>query len=93
MVTPCSKSAYHCPEVPPATNPRGVEVKVFNEAIVKDAQGALPPIAEEEYSVMSVAKSHSCMASRCVIFEMPHDNAMITEGGKLNLQKNQIDKA
>ena len=36
---------------------------------------------------MSVAKSHSSMASRCVIFEMPHDNAMITEGGKLNLQK------
>ena len=36
---------------------------------------------------MSVAKSHSSMASRCVIFEMPHDNARITDGGKLNLQK------
>ena len=76
-------------EVPPAANPRGGEVKVFNEAIVKDAQGALPPIAEEEYSVVSVAKSHSSMASRCVIFEMPHDNARITDGGKLNLQKSE----
>ena len=36
---------------------------------------------------MSVAKSHSSMASRCVIYEMPHDNTKITEGGKLNLQK------
>ena len=35
---------------------------------------------------MSVAKSHSSMASRCVIFEMPHDNARITDGGKRNLQ-------
>ena len=38
---------------------------------------------------MSLAKSHSSMASRCVIFEMPHDNARITDGGKLNLQKNR----
>ena len=74
-------------EVPPATNPRSVDVKAFNEAMVKDAQGALPPIAEEEYLIMSVAKSHSSMASRCVIFAMPLDNAMITDGGKLNLQK------
>ena len=36
---------------------------------------------------MSVAKSHSSCASRCVIFEMPHDNAMIADDGKLNLQK------
>ena len=74
-------------EVPPDTNPRAREVKEFNEAIVKDAQGALPPIAEEEYLIMSAAKSHSSVASRCVIFEMPHDNAMITDDGKLNLQK------
>ena len=67
-------------EVPPATHPRGAEVRAFNEAIVKDAQGALPPIAEEEYLYMSLAKSHSSMASRSVIFEMPHDNEMITDG-------------
>ena len=74
-------------EVPPATNPRGAEAKEFNQAIVKDAQGALPPIAEEEYMIMSVAKSHSSMASRCVIFAMPHDNAMVTDNGRLSLQK------
>ena len=67
-------------EVPPATHPPGAEVRAFNEAIVKDAQGALPPIAEEEYLCMSLARSHSSMASRSVIFEMPHDNEMITDG-------------
>ena len=67
-------------EVPPVTHARGAEVRGFSEAIVKDAQGALPPIAEEEYLYMSLAKSHSSMASRSVIFEMPHDNEMITDG-------------
>ena len=76
-------------EVPPVTHARRAEVRKFNEAIVKDAQGALPPIAEEEYLCMSLAKSHSSMASRSVIFEMPHDNEMITDGGKLNLQKTE----
>ena len=47
----------------------------------------MPPIAEEEYKITSASKSHSRVASRCVIFEMPHDNAMIADNGKLNLQK------
>ena len=38
---------------------------------------------------MSFARSHSSMASRCVIFEMPHDNTSLSDGGKLNLQKNR----
>ena len=36
--------------------------------------------AQKEYLYMSLAKSHSSMASRSVIFEMPHDNEMITDG-------------
>ena len=54
-------------EVPPTTNARFPEVKEFNEGIVRDAQGALPPITDDEFKVMSVAKSHSSCASRCVI--------------------------
>ena len=36
--------------------------------------------AQQEYLYMSLAKSHSSVASRSVIFEMPHDNGMITDG-------------
>ena len=36
--------------------------------------------AQQEYLYMSLAKSHSSMASRSVIFEMPRDNEMITDG-------------
>ena len=74
-------------EVPPVTHARGAEVRAFNEKLVKDAQGMLPQIAEEEYLFMSLAKSHSNAGSRCVMFELPHTNKRICDGGKLSLQK------
>ena len=74
-------------EVPPPNNPRYKLIVQFNSEIVTNSCGALPPIAEEEYILMSAAKSHSSMGSRCVIFEIPHDNEKITDCGKLSLHK------
>jgi len=85
-----SKADFGLPlasQVPPNTNPRYKEIKAFNEKMVKDSMGMLPPIAEDEYHIMSVAKSHSSMASRCIIFSSPHENDKITEGGCLSLHK------
>ena len=74
-------------EVPPKGHKRYVEIVDFNMKMVADALGQLPPIAEDDFIVMSVAKSHSSQASRCVLLEVPHDNDKITENGKLSLHK------
>ena len=84
-------------EVPPITNPRYKAIVAFNQKLVEDSCGLLPPIAEEEYKIMSAAKSHSSMGSRCVIFACPHENPHddkddenhidITEDGRLSLHK------
>ena len=72
-------------EVPPPSNKRYQTIVDFNLKIVHDSMDALPPIAEEEFTIMAVAKSHSSMASRCVLFEVAHDNKKITERGHLSL--------
>ena len=83
-------------EVPPMSNKRYKEIISFNNKLVSDSCGLLPPIAEEEYKIMSAAKSHSSMGSRCVIFACPHQNPIggdgeeridITEDGRLSLRK------
>ena len=76
-----------CSEVPPKSHKRHDDVVSFNKKMVVDSFGQLAPIAEEEYYVMSVAKSHSSMASRCVILEVAHDNDKITDHGKLSLHR------
>ena len=74
-------------EVPPILHPRRSEVVCFNEKIVNDSMGMLPKIEEEEYLFMSVSKSHSSMASRCVIKQSPHENDRVTENGCLSIHK------
>ena len=74
-------------EMPPTTSPRHAEIIKFNNDIVANSNGALPPIAEDDYIIMSVAKSHSSMGSRCVLLGAPHENQKITEDGLLSLQR------
>ena len=74
-------------EVPPKGHKRYVEIVDFNMKMVADALGQLPPIAEDDFIVMTVAKNHSSQASRCVLLAVPHDNDKITENGKLSLRK------
>ena len=75
-------------EVPPPDNPRYKEITAFNKKLVEDSCGLLADIAEEEYRIMSLAKSHSSQGSRCVLFGCPHENPRSEEGGALDITEN-----
>jgi hypothetical protein len=79
-------------QVPPAENPRHAVVKEFNEKLVQDSMGFLPACQEEDYCIMSVAKSHSSMASRCVLKGVPDHGCDLSgprldENGYLSLDR------
>ena len=74
-------------EVPPPSSNRHNDIVKFNNDVVWNSNGAIPPTGEEEFVTMSVAKSHSSMASRCVLLESPHSNEKLTENGILSLHK------
>ena len=65
-------------ELPPGD--RRTEIVQFNAQVVANSNGALPPVADDEHVIMSVAKSHSSMG-------IQSQGSYSREGGKLNLHK------
>ncbi|CAK0819464.1 unnamed protein product [Prorocentrum cordatum] len=76
-------------EMPPPSHERHAEALEFNGDLVKDSHGFLPPYDEGEIKILSVSKSHTTQATRCIQFGSPTDSDTVEFGtdGKLDIHK------
>ncbi|CAK0796998.1 unnamed protein product [Prorocentrum cordatum] len=76
-------------EMPPPSHQRHAEALEFNGDLVKESHGFLPPYDEGEIKILSVSKSHTTQATRCIQFGSPTDSDNVEFGtdGKLDIHK------
>ncbi len=76
-------------EMPPPSHERHAEALEFNGDLVKESHGFLPPYDEGEIKILSVSKSHTTQATRCIQFGSPTDSDNVEFGtdGKLDIHK------
>ena len=74
-------------EMPPKGTEAWRDLVEFNNELAEHSNGLLPPFSEEDFQISSVANSHSNMACRLVLNEMPSECEELCIDGKLSLHK------
>ena len=76
-------------ELPPKGHERYTYTVEFNQKLIRDAHGALPPYDEGAMKICSLMKSHTTQAMRCAQFgvEIDWDSDEYTDDGHISLHK------